>query len=823
MTKSTTERDDAQALRDWQASRTRALSDSQELSRYLASFDKLPQQMRDAPRWVMWRYEPHKDNPTTGKPRKVPLSCSFNGRASSVNPDSWSDLDVVRARLKADHAPQRSAEPRYAEGIGFMLGDGWIGIDLDKVRDPRKEGKRNTEDWALHLGTLAKQAGAYIDISPNGTGYHFILRGTMPSDWSNNSPKWDKVGAVEIYDSGRYFTMSPHTASMPHEVGALDRTSELWLELDQYVGHKRTATKAKSLPDTVLEPKTTTVLQGQPRAVAKLSKSVAEIVNAPEGQSNPILNTEAFKVGQLVATGKLNEQYARERLIAAGLVRKPADTSEVHDVVSRAMTAGMEASVEIQPTSSMPSEIALAHEARRRLNERACNVGHERSARWALFVSHAGNEQGVWRIDDDDEITAGAAHVRMIAESVVADLVPPSGQRIRVIDSIIRHLAATMRRSPKDFDSTPTTIGLGTIDDPLVCDLTTGEVRPMTQEDMCSKLTGVAPTPRAEVDPLIWTFIDGILTPQGQTMSDEVRTRRDYVLDWFAYSLLGVSLLQVLVLQGTTRNGKGLLMQLALKAFGDYADVIDGCALWEKQSHPTSIMDLRGKRLVMHDEVDTSQPLNAARIKMLTGGAPQKGRHMGNDYGKSFAATTSIALTTNTTLRFVNSDQATEKRFPRVILPNEYKEDHAFKARVLTLGGSLLRILIDRAPALCARGPQVPMSMTDDARQYAVADTHIAWLSDNLTLDPSGFVEYAALLDRRCAELVEDLGYDIQESSNLIDRRRVKEQLIRDLPKTFAPNSIQLNKRPASDGIRHKRGVGGVRWSGGDSVRDLPI
>lgn len=50
-------------------------------------------------------------------------------------------------------------------------------------------------------------------------------------------------------------------------------------------------------------------------------KSLDAIREAPEGESNNVLNTEAFKVGQLVAAGSITKEYAEEALLQAAIER----------------------------------------------------------------------------------------------------------------------------------------------------------------------------------------------------------------------------------------------------------------------------------------------------------------------------------------------------------------------------------------------------------------------------------------------------------------------------------------------------------------------
>lgn len=69
----------------------------------------------------------------------------------------------------------------------------------------------------------------------------------------------------------------------------------------------------------------------QPGAGVKLAPDIAEgvvlsalenIRTAPEGESNNVLNVEAFKLGQLVASGSITRDYAADALLRAALDRK---------------------------------------------------------------------------------------------------------------------------------------------------------------------------------------------------------------------------------------------------------------------------------------------------------------------------------------------------------------------------------------------------------------------------------------------------------------------------------------------------------------------
>jgi hypothetical protein len=87
---------------------------------------------------------------------------------------------------------------RNLDGIGFVLGDGLAGVDLDDCRDP-KSGV--LEDWARDI---VDELDSYTEISPSGTGVKIFLRGELPPGVR------EKKGSIEIYTRGKYFTVTGH-------------------------------------------------------------------------------------------------------------------------------------------------------------------------------------------------------------------------------------------------------------------------------------------------------------------------------------------------------------------------------------------------------------------------------------------------------------------------------------------------------------------------------------------------------------------------------------------------------------------------------------
>lgn len=131
------------------------------------------QAMKEVPRWLVWKYgEPD----AKGKCPKIPHNARTRFRCDPTNPDNWTTHDEAAAMAGFD-------------GLGFVLGDGWQGIDFDAVD-------------ANGLSDLVNAATGYVEYSPSGAGAHAIGFGQpFPTLASNAS-------GLEAYSGGRYFTFT---------------------------------------------------------------------------------------------------------------------------------------------------------------------------------------------------------------------------------------------------------------------------------------------------------------------------------------------------------------------------------------------------------------------------------------------------------------------------------------------------------------------------------------------------------------------------------------------------------------------------------------
>jgi primase-polymerase (primpol)-like protein len=156
--------------------------------------ENIPAELRRLDRWVLWGWRRRNGNWT-----KPPLTTTLIA-ADSTDPATWTTFDdAVRAyeRHRGD-----------ADGIGLALNlpadkqphlDPLIpvGIDLDKVRDPDSG---LLTGWAA--GVVA-DLGTYAEASPSGRGVRAFAFAVLP-------PAGRRRGQVELYERGRYLTVTGH-------------------------------------------------------------------------------------------------------------------------------------------------------------------------------------------------------------------------------------------------------------------------------------------------------------------------------------------------------------------------------------------------------------------------------------------------------------------------------------------------------------------------------------------------------------------------------------------------------------------------------------
>jgi hypothetical protein len=145
---------------------------------------QIPHALKALGRWFVWEAVPKDD-----RVDKVPHNHRTRHSCNAHDPVIWSSFkDIIVAHAGGGWS-----------GIGVLPGEGVLGVDLDKCRDPETGA---VESWAQEI---VDRIGSYTETSPSGTGVRVFVRGTAPGSRK-------KRGRIEMYngEGGNFLTVTGH-------------------------------------------------------------------------------------------------------------------------------------------------------------------------------------------------------------------------------------------------------------------------------------------------------------------------------------------------------------------------------------------------------------------------------------------------------------------------------------------------------------------------------------------------------------------------------------------------------------------------------------
>jgi len=154
---------------------------------------------------------------------------------------------------------------------------------------------------------------------------------------------------------------------------------------------------------------------------------------------------------------------------------------------------------------------------------------------------------------------------------------------------------------------------------------------------------------------------------------------------WLGYSATGeTSLEQLLYVYGPTRSGKGTLTETLLALMGGLAKTADFASFTKRDDHQNfDLAALRGARLVVAGEGMRAGELNAAKIKLLTGGDEVSCAYKHRDIF-TYRPQYKLVLVSNHKLNVDVDDDAAWARVRVLEFPNSHlgREDIGLKERM---------------------------------------------------------------------------------------------------------------------------------------------
>lgn len=152
-------------------------------------YKEIPSELKEMKRWIV--YKPIIKN---GKTQKVPIN-PLTARSLA-----WSDETQWLSFDDANRLSQRHDD----YGIGFILGDGVAGIDLDNVV--------KVDGTLQEIATdVISSMNSYTEYSLSGRGLHILFLANLSNSFNNRRKILNHDGTysnIEMYSSGRFFVVT---------------------------------------------------------------------------------------------------------------------------------------------------------------------------------------------------------------------------------------------------------------------------------------------------------------------------------------------------------------------------------------------------------------------------------------------------------------------------------------------------------------------------------------------------------------------------------------------------------------------------------------
>ena len=639
-----------------------------ELQEVINKYKNVPNDLKILKRWVCFKIV-NRD----GKNTKIPINAISGKNAKCNDQLTWTNFDVAI----------RGVEKYNCDGLGFMLGDGVFGIDLDDVEESVKK-------------EFIDKINSYTEKSVSGKGIHIICYGKLPEGRR-------RKGKFEMYDKDRFFAFTGDAIKNVPIFNREQEVIELW---EKYINYEEPIVEVPStnykydftqpnLPNLNKEYKTVYLNDDEVIQTILNSRQSSEFYSLYyNGDMSSYGNDHSAADAGLcciLAFWTNGNQAQMDRLFRnSALMRKKWDEKRGTDTYGnitinsalKRTTQGYVKKEYVIPTSKIFKPInpyekkvltCIAEpfvelnlddkgEPIFRIKKVFKTYGFSDTQNAERFYDYFGDlfkynvTDKVWMfwtgkkwIKDDKEI------IKKYANKLI-DIMKEEekSMRQRIIDLTnegnideAKMTENILKASEKNTSRVGNTAGKEAMlkelralhDIPVSSDefdkdpyllntdsgiinLKTGEVSGFSSDKMMSKNTNIK---ISYEEPTEWIkFLHSIFKRDNEQETKEIV---DFIQLALGYSLSGITDEQVMfILYGDGSNGKSTFSQQVSKILGDYADSVDSDILMSKKGNnnnnnaSASIAKLQGARYVETGETEENGKLSEALVKKLTAG-----------------------------------------------------------------------------------------------------------------------------------------------------------------------------------------------------------
>ena len=679
-------------------------------------YDNIPAELKNCPNWICWQAfpQPRPDDPD--HIGKIPINPHTGGNAQSNNPDTWSDFDTA----------VKAAEQFPSGGIGFMFGNSpFFGVDIDKVEPQIRE---FLDGGGGIVAEFVYALQSYAELSPSGKGIHIICRGSLPKGGR-------KRGCVEMYDTGRFFTVTGNSFGGYSEIR--ENTEAIKPMHEKYLGGAKVEPVQRALCPAELPATASEVLELARKAKngdkfsALYSGNISEYNSASEADM-ALCSMLAFWTGRNTAlmdeifrsSGLMRDKWDRRQsgsTYGAFTIAKAAEScSQIYQPPRKfrvKIGSGGAPDEPEEPTLYTMDDMGNA--------QRFLDIfGEEFRYNYTdkCFLYWDGRR---WAADLDGcaERAADAAIEAMRQEAEYYaktddDLAKAFGKHIRSSRSnksktnMLKELQHKVPILPYQLDKHKMAFNVpnGTLS------LRSGRLIEHDRSHLITKLSPIEYTDNADCP--MWTrFLNDIFAGDKELIR--------YIQKAVGYSMTGDTSEQcVFFLFGTGSNGKSTFLEVLHSIFGDYVMNIQPETIMVKNTAGNGINSdiarLKGARLVTTVEPNEGVRLNEGLIKQLTGDDTVTARKLyGNEF--EFKPEFKLWMATNHKPIIRGTDEGIWRRIHMipftVHIPDERK-DRQLKEKLEREFPAILRWAVEGCLLWQREGLKQPRAVLDMTRDY---------------------------------------------------------------------------------------------------------
>ena len=580
-------------------------------------YEEIPIELVERDSWVCWSME----NDNNGRKTKRPINPHTGSYAKSNDSSTWSDYETAVNMSK------------NFDGIGFMLGDGIFGIDIDGVEKEIHEYLSNDGIDNI-VGEFIETMESYAEISPSGKGIHILVKGELPSGGRRR-------GNVEMYSELRFLTFTGFRIGRFREVKEDEEGRINYLHNKYIASHEKEAKKLNTSTGLGNDLSIENIID-----IAKKSKNGLRFTTLYEGDWSQFYDSQS-EADMALANDlafwtardpkKMDDIFRKSNLYRDKWDEQRGDYTYGDMTINRAIESCQNEFVPENTDTDfqifvMEEDVKPAKKDKRYSYDDTGNAERLKdlfgenirfnytSNTWMYYDGKR------WKHDD-------TGRMKILADKVVDNM---KNEKLFVADGVdqedmekyrYRHWKDSRNHNKKvnmmkecehllpvtneTFDND---FNLFNVQNGFV-DLKAGKLNDHERKNYFTKISNVEYTDKADC-PKWDEFLNDIFLGNQELVR--------FIQRAVGYSLSGHTSEQVLfVLYGNGRNGKSVFLDILNEVFGNYSTNIQPQAIMASKNNSDAspeIAKLDGARLVTTTEPNEGERFDEGLLKQLTGG-----------------------------------------------------------------------------------------------------------------------------------------------------------------------------------------------------------